>query len=78
MIYKTFSFISLLLDDNKWKALYISSILYYFIVAKMKFKMSISVDEELVKKIQEQIALGRFRNRSHSVEYAIKKLMKND
>jgi Arc/MetJ-type ribon-helix-helix transcriptional regulator len=44
----------------------------------MKAKLSISIDEELVKELQEQITLGRFRNKSHMVEYAVNSFVKQD
>ena len=39
----------------------------------MKYKISISVDEETLLKIREHIKKGKFRNRSHAFEYAIQK-----
>ena len=41
----------------------------------MKLRMSISVDEETVKKIQDKLRTGSFRNKSHVVEYAVRKLV---
>ncbi|MEX2016856.1 MAG: hypothetical protein WD876_00065 [Candidatus Pacearchaeota archaeon] len=45
----------------------------------MKTKISISIDEELIRKIEKIIenGSGKFRNKSHMVEYSIKKLMEN-
>ena len=40
----------------------------------MKYKMSISVDEETAKKVQALMRTPRFRNKSHVFEYAVKVL----
>jgi len=40
----------------------------------MKQKISISIDEDTLMKINEGIKLGRFRNKSHAFEFAIKQL----
>ena len=42
----------------------------------MKLKLSISMDENLVKKTEEIVDEGRFRNKSHIFEYALKSLLK--
>ena len=39
----------------------------------MKYKICISVDEETLLKVREQIRKGKYRNRSHAFEYAIQK-----
>ena len=41
----------------------------------MKQKLSITLDEELVGEIVKTLSTGRFRNKSHVVEYAVKKLL---
>lgn len=41
----------------------------------MKHKLSVSVDEETVVKIQEKIRQRIFRNKSHAVEYALMKIL---
>ena len=41
----------------------------------MKQKMSISVDEEKVKLIEEYVKKGTFRNKSHALEQGIDKLL---
>ena len=41
----------------------------------MKQKLSITLDEELVSEIIKALSSGRFRNKSHVVEYAVKKLL---
>lgn len=38
-----------------------------------KMKINISVDEELVKEIDERVKEGTFRNRSHGFELSTKK-----
>jgi len=43
-----------------------------------KIKTSISLDEDILKWMDEQIATKRFRNRSHVMEYAIEKLRRED
>ena len=41
----------------------------------MKHKLSITLDEKLVLDIIRNLSTGKFRNRSHLVEYAVKKLL---
>ena len=41
----------------------------------MKQKLSITVDSEIVEEIDAKVAVGIFRNKSHLVEYAVKKLL---
>jgi metal-responsive CopG/Arc/MetJ family transcriptional regulator len=42
----------------------------------MKLKVSISLDIETVKKIDEKMKNSFFRNRSHLIEYSINKFFK--
>ncbi|HIH39311.1 TPA: ribbon-helix-helix protein, CopG family [Candidatus Woesearchaeota archaeon] len=42
----------------------------------MKTKLSISMDEELVKQIEKNLAEGSFRNKSHIIEYALKEFLR--
>jgi len=42
----------------------------------MKYKISISVDEETILKIREGMRKGLFRNKSHAFEYAIHEVLK--
>ena len=42
----------------------------------MKQKLSISIDEDKVKRIEKYIAEGRFRNKSHALEYALNVFLK--
>ena len=41
----------------------------------MKQKISVTLDEETVVEIQAQLRTGKFRNKSHVVEYAVLKLL---
>ena len=41
----------------------------------MKHKLSVTLDEELVKEIHRVLSTGKFRNKSHVVEYAVMKLL---
>ena len=41
----------------------------------MKQKISISIEEKTIKKIEEKVEEGTFRNKSHCVEFAVKKLL---
>jgi Arc/MetJ-type ribon-helix-helix transcriptional regulator len=42
----------------------------------MKRKISISIDEETLLKILGSIKQGKFRNKSHAIEYAINNLLR--
>ena len=42
-----------------------------------KVKLSITIDDELVKWIDSMIKQKRFANRSHSIEYAVTQLKEN-
>lgn len=44
----------------------------------MKHKTSVSFEEETIIKIRELIRTGKFRNKSHVVEYAIQKLIEEN
>ena len=41
----------------------------------MKQKVSISLDEETIKEVDRKLVSATFRNRSHFVEYAVKKML---
>jgi Arc/MetJ-type ribon-helix-helix transcriptional regulator len=41
----------------------------------MKQKLSVSFDKETVKKVDEKLVNGIFRNRSHFIEYAVKRFL---
>jgi len=42
----------------------------------MKHKLSISVDEETIVKVQEALRKKLFRNKSHAFEHAINEVLK--
>ena len=44
----------------------------------MKHKLSITLDEKLVLDIIRNLSTGKFRNRSHLVEFAVKEFLKNE
>ena len=44
----------------------------------MKHKLSITLDEETLLAMREKIRNGVFRNKSHLVEYSIKKLLEKE
>ena len=41
----------------------------------MKSKISISIDEETISKLDKILKEGLFRNKSHVIEYSIKKFL---
>jgi metal-responsive CopG/Arc/MetJ family transcriptional regulator len=41
----------------------------------MKQKVSISIDEKTLKEVDKRLISATFRNRSHFVEYAVKKML---
>ena len=43
----------------------------------MKIKVSISMEEELDRKLREKVKESVFRNKSHLVEYAVESFLKN-
>jgi len=45
------------------------------VLLKNKANISITIDPELIKWIDDQIAKKRFANRSHGIEYALYRLM---
>ena len=42
----------------------------------MKAKISITVDEAILKEIEDKLEEGLFRNKSHVIEYSIKKFLR--
>ena len=42
----------------------------------MKRKMSITVEIEAIKKVESYVSEGSFRNKSHVIEFALNKLIK--
>jgi len=41
----------------------------------MKHKLSVTLDETLVNEVIRVLSTGKFRNKSHFVEYAVKRLL---
>ena len=41
----------------------------------MKQKISVTIDSELIELVGKELDDGRFRNRSHVVEYSLKKFL---
>ena len=41
----------------------------------MKHKLSVSLDEKLVHDLERILSSGKYRNKSHAVEFAVKKLL---
>ena len=44
----------------------------------MKKKVSISVEESTIEKLEEYISDGAFRNKSHVIEFAVNKFMEGN
>lgn len=44
----------------------------------MKSKLSISMDKELIEKAEQVVVKGRFRNKSHIIEYSLKKFLEEN
>ena len=44
----------------------------------MKKKLSITINEEKIKEIEKFILNGRFRNKSHVIEYSLDKFLKGE
>lgn len=44
----------------------------------MKKKVSISIEESTIEKLEEYISGGSFRNKSHLVEFAVNKFIKEN
>ena len=41
----------------------------------MKHKLSVTLDEELLQELDRILSSGKYRNKSHAVEFAVKKLL---
>ena len=41
----------------------------------MKYKLSVSLDDKLVHELGRILSTGKYRNKSHAVEFAVKKLL---
>ncbi|MGA2130064.1 MAG: ribbon-helix-helix protein, CopG family [Candidatus Pacearchaeota archaeon] len=44
----------------------------------MKIKISISMEEELDKRLEDKVKDSIFRNKSHLIEYAVKSFLKKE
>ena len=44
----------------------------------MKQKLSVSIDEETVRVIEERVREGSFRNKSHVIEYALIRFLREN
>ncbi|MBI2452558.1 hypothetical protein HYV50_05815 [Candidatus Pacearchaeota archaeon] len=44
----------------------------------MKQKLSITIKEEKIKQLEALLRGGRFRNKSHTVEYSLNKLLESE
>ena len=44
----------------------------------MKQKLSITIDENKIKEIEKLLKEGRFRNKSHVLEYSLNKFLKEE
>lgn len=42
----------------------------------MKQKLSVTIEEDIVKQIEEKVGERVFRNKSHIIEYALYRLLK--
>ena len=58
------------------KYLYNSYTFYYCLV--MKQKICVSIDENCLLKIRGALRGGKYRNRSHIIEYAVERLLEVD
>jgi Arc/MetJ-type ribon-helix-helix transcriptional regulator len=47
-------------------------------MADMKENISVSLEKETIKWVDNQAQTGKFRNRSHVIEYAIQELKKKE
>jgi len=41
----------------------------------MKYKLSVSLDEELLHELDRILSTGKYRNKSHAVEFAVRKML---
>ncbi|MDD5649476.1 MAG: hypothetical protein PHF86_03535 [Candidatus Nanoarchaeia archaeon] len=44
----------------------------------MKIKISISIDEEKIKLLEKLVSNGKFRNKSHIIEFSLDKTLKEE
>ncbi|MBI2655853.1 hypothetical protein HYX06_05535 [Candidatus Woesearchaeota archaeon] len=41
----------------------------------MKHKLSVSLDERLVQELDRILSTGKYRNKSHAIDFAVRKLL---
>ena len=41
----------------------------------MKHKLSVSLDEKLVQELDRILSTGKYRNKSHAVDFAVRRLL---
>ncbi len=58
-------------------SLLVKSTLSYLVILLAKVKLSITVEEDLIKWLDSQIKKRRFANRSHGFEYALTQVKEN-
>ena len=51
---------------------------YFILLYKMKKKLSVTVEERSVDLMENMLGDGRFRNRSHIIEFALNKLIEEN
>ncbi|MFH1972461.1 MAG: hypothetical protein ABIJ18_03230 [archaeon] len=44
----------------------------------MKQKLSITIEEETIKKLEQFIQTGKFRNKSHLIEYSLNEFLRGE
>ena len=44
----------------------------------MKHKLSVSLDREILDNLDKTLCDGRFRNKSHAIEFAVNKLLEEE
>jgi Arc/MetJ-type ribon-helix-helix transcriptional regulator len=44
----------------------------------MKIKVSISIEEDIFEEVGNKVEEGLFRNKSHFIEYSVRKCLKED
>ena len=44
----------------------------------MKIKVSVSMEDQTIQEVEDKIGEGLFRNKSHFIEYAVKKCLNED
>ncbi len=44
----------------------------------MKQKLSVTIEEKTVEEIRKLVEEGRYRNKSHIIEYAVRRLLRGE